>query len=155
MQFVSSLNEFEALLGNSIDVCVIDVEGNPYRNVIRMHSFLDFDKVGMIEVKPQLCYIDDFLKQRDIFKTIWDYVSEFSSFKIPMQDEDPIEQMYLEAAYERGFSQADNYADTCILMKPSEIDQLIKLDSGIYVVGFVDEEKTSQSTSNDGGRLQA
>lgn len=147
MQKVDSLKDFEMLLGNSIDVCVVNVDGAPPNNVIRLYSYLDFDKNYLIEVRPQMCYLDEFISNVDAYGTIWEYASEFSSDRSMIYD-DPFEQMYMSAANERGFSLTDKYEDTYILMKNNEIDKLKELRSGIYVVGFIDE-KVSQSPRND------
>lgn len=139
MQKVDSLKEFEMLLGNSIDVCVINVDGEPHNNVIRLYSYLDFDKNSLIEINPQMCYLDEFIDNIDIYESVWDYASEFSADRIPIYD-DPFEQMYMAAANERGFSLTDKYEDTYILIRNDEIGKLKELRSGIYVVGFVYEE---------------
>lgn len=147
MKTVDSMKEFEIGLGNSIDICILEIEGQPLHNLIRMYSFMDFDNYGMVEVKPSLCYLDDFFDQMDIYKSVWDYVSDFSSYKIPLYYDDfvdPIEKMCnncLQELKATGF--------TMVIMKYYEIDTLRKLNAGLYLVGFEEDEKVSQSQSND------
>lgn len=154
MQRINSLNDFEVLLKESLDVCVIEIAGEPYHNMIKLVSYLDFDSYGMIEVRPSICYVDDYLEQTDLYKSIWDYASDFTSYKIPlyvesMADLDPIAQMYMAAKLEAGFK-VDEKEDSLIIMKPSEMRQLRSLNSGIYLVGFENErEKASQSPRDE------
>lgn len=154
MQRINSLNDFEVLLKDSLDVCVVEIEGEPYHNMIKLISYLDFDRYGMIEVKPSLCYIDDYLEQTDLYSSLWDYTLEFTSYRIPlyigsMADMDPIAQMYMAAKLDAGFK-VDEKEDSLIIMKPSEMRQLRSLNSGIYLVGFEDErEKVSQGPRNE------
>ena len=127
MQLVDSLNDFEVLLGTSLDICIVEVEGDPYHNVIRLISYLDFDNCGMLNVKPSFCYIDDYLSQTDLYKDIWDYASDFTSFEIPLSvEDDAIKEMI-----------GDSKIETNIIMEESELTQLRKLNSGLYLVGFV------------------
>ena len=145
MQRINSLNDFEVLLKDSLDVCVIEIAGEPYRNMIKLISYLDFDSYGMIEVKPSLCYIDDYLEQTDLYKSLWEYALDFTYYKIPlytgsMADMDPIAQMYMAAKLEAGF-RTDEEENTLIIIKPSDMKQLKSLNSGIYLVGFEDERE--------------
>lgn len=140
MQLVDSFNDFEVLLGCSLDICVLEVEGEPFHNVIKLHSYLDFDKSGMVEVKPSFCYVDDYLEQMDLYKDIWDYASDFTSFKIPLSiEDDAIKEMI-------------NNLDivTNIIMKADELKSLRRLGPGFYLVGFeYEDEDLSSSTGNE------
>lgn len=140
MQLVDSFNDFEVLLGSSLDICVLEVEGEPFHNVIKLHSYLDFDKVGMIEVKPSFCYVDDYLEQKDLYKDIWDYASDFTSFKIPLSIEDDAIKEMID----------DIDIVTNIIMKADEIKSLRRLGPGFYLVGFeYEDENLSSSAGNE------
>lgn len=148
MQLVSELNDFEVLIGESLDICVIEVEGEPYHNVLKLLSYLDFDDVGMLEIQPPMCYIDDYLEQKDLYKSLWDYASDFSSYEVPLRKQDPIRELLMNAVIDIGDKAR---WETCVLIGEDEIDQLRKLNSGLYLVGFTNGEKVSSSAC-DGRR---
>lgn len=140
MLHVESLNDFEVLLGTSLDIFILEVEGEPYHNVIKLQSFLDFDKYGMCMVEPSLCYLDDYLSQTDLYSSIWEYISEFSSFDIPLSiEDDAIRSMIDKCIEHTGKGEnVDNFNK--IILEPHELYNLRKLSAGVYLMGLVHEK---------------
>lgn len=145
MQLVKELNDFEVLIGESLDICVIEIEGDPYHNVMRLVSYLDFDDIDMLEIQPPMCYIDDYLEQKELYKNLWDYASDFSSYVVPLRKQDPIRELLMNAVIDTGDK---SEWGTCIIVGNDEIDQLRKLNSGLYLVGFIDGKEKIQSSCN-------
>lgn len=129
MKVLNNRENFESALGHSLDICVFNVSGEPHHNMIYLERFLDFTRTGMCISHPAFCALNGYLDLQELYKDFWDYVNDFSIDTVDISIEDDV--IGTLASGVNGF----------VIAKWSEIGELVKLDTGLYMVGFIDDRK--------------
>ena len=133
-QFTEEMNYPDC---NDMMVIAVEKPANEDDDYLHVIAYLDGDYDTSV-LEPVGCYLDSFCRDNSAPGSVWDYIARFKANYTQFSGDEPNAAekalLYLRDAC-LDSSMVIHRADKCMILRNEELDELLSLPSGVYLVG--------------------
>lgn len=133
-QFAEEMNYPDC---NDMIVIAVDKVEDENEDHIHVIAYFDGDYDTSV-LEPVGCYLDSFCRDNSSPGSVWDYIARFKANYTQFSGDEPNSAekalLYLRDAC-LDSSMVIHRADKCLILRNEELDELLSLPSGVYLVG--------------------